>query len=854
MTSKLTRANLNFFLRHPWQLVMAIIGISLGVAVVVSIDLARSSAEYAFERSTRAIVGRTTHRIVGGPDAIDETLYTQLRVHHGLRLVAPLVQGYIGVDGQKGRETLTLLGIDPFAEGPFRDQWYLGDSGQNGLSDVLNRLLSEKNSVLIDSGTANRIAVKAGEELSIRVGKYRQDIHILEVLANDEQSATAGFDNLVLADIATAQELLGMSGRLSYIDLRIDDEQDSGKILTNIEKILPQGVELVTAEARSQSLSQMTRAFHTNLTALSLLALLVGMFLVYNTMTFMVVQRRPLFAVLRIVGVTKQQLFRVIILEALSIGLIATILGIAIGMALGKSLLQLVNRTINDLYFLLPVTELTVSQDTLFKGLLLGLIATVAAAILPAMEATKVTPRQALSRADLETRTRRLIKQSALPGLFCIFCGGAVIYLSTASIVAGFIGIFAMILGCALLTPLITVIFMSCISPFLKTCFGTMGKLAARSIVSTLSRTAVAIGALMIAFATVVGIGLMIDSFRLSVDRWLTSILRADIYVSTPGSTSSGSHYKLDQSLANSIQSLPSVDGLSSVRRIRIESSRGLTELAAYELTESAWQGFHFKSKIEDNLRNVFEQQDSVIVSEPYAFHNAVKPGDTIQLRSDRGYRDFTIAAVYTDYGSDKGVVAMSRRTYLAHWQDTSYSGFGVYAKANTDIEQLRAAIQALVPEQSLWIEDRHKILDNSLKIFDRTFAITEVLRVLAAIIAFIGLFSALMALQLERTRELGTYRALGFLPSQLSVLLISETALLGTVAGLVAMPVGYIITLLLVNVINQRSFGWSMTLQNNPEILTQGFILALVSALFAGFYPAWKMSRTRAAEALRAE
>jgi putative ABC transport system permease protein len=854
MNSILIRANRNFFLRHPWQLVLAIIGIALGVAVVVSIDLARNSAEYAFERSTQAIAGKATHRIIGGPGGLDESIYTKLRVKQGLRLIAPVVQGYITISNENSRETLTLLGIDPFAERPFRDYWRVSSSRSNDLSGIMSSLITKPNTVLMDSTTAQRLHVGPGEQLDVSIGTQQSRIHLLQLLANDTQSTVYTLENLVLADIATAQELLGMTGRLSHIDLYIADDQSADEKIGQIKSILPDGVELLPAAARNQSVRQMTHAFHTNLTALSLLALLVGMFLIYNTMTFMVVQRRQLFGILRAVGITKQQLFRVILIEAITIGVIATLIGIVGGIGLGKILLQFVNRTINDLYFLLPVTELSLSPLTWVKGLLLGLVATVVAAILPAIEAAKVTPRQAMSRSYLETRTRRLVSQTAMAGILSMLCGGIIISVSAKSIVAGFIGIFVIILGCTLMTPVITVTLMGLLSPVLKRLFGTAGKLAAHSIVATLSRTAVAIGALMVAFATVIGIGLMIDSFRLSVDRWLETTLRADIYVSTPGPSASGSYYKLEQNLANSIRSLAEVDAVSGIRLVQIESTQGLTELAAYELTDLSWGGFRFKHKYTEDIRSAFEGRDAVIVSEPYAYHNDVQPGDTVQLRTDHKYHDFMVVGVYYNYRSDQGIVAMSRKTYDRHWSDDSYSGFGVYTKPNTDIDRLRDSIRALAPDQSLWIEDRHKILDDSMEIFDQTFAITEILRVLAAIIAFIGLFSALMALQLERTREFGIFRAIGFLPSQLWVLVVSETGLLGLVAGILAIPVGCLITTLLIMVINRRSFGWSMQLQYNPEILIQGLVLAFIAALLAGIYPALKMSQTQPAEALRSE
>ena len=378
--------------------------------------------------------------------------------------------------------------------------------------------------------------------------------------------------------------------------------------------------------------------------------------------------------------------------------------------------------------------------------------------------------------------------------------------------------------------------------------------MACRSVAASLSRTSAAVAALMIAIATVIGIGLMVNNFRLSVDRWLQQALRADMYVSLPSTGTTASAHALDAGFADAILSLPQVQAVSSVRRINIESSRGRTELAAYGLNEAAWEGFRFKQGDADYIWPAFRQEDAVIISEPYAWRHGLQQDDALELRTDYGYRSFRVLGIYKDYGSDQGVVSLSRRTYKRHWQDDRYSGFGIYTLPGTDLEALRVQVKQLAPERDLWLQDRNKILQTSLEVFDNTFVVTDILRVLAAIIAFIGVFSALMALQLERSQEHALLRAMGFLPAQVRRLIMSETGLLGLVAGLLAVPVGCIITALLILVINRRSFGWTMELHFSADIVLQGIVLGLAAALLAGIYPAWKISRAEPAEALRRE
>ncbi len=848
----LFRSSARFFLRHPAQLGLAVTGIALAVAVVVSVDLVNNSARHSFERSTATITGGATHRIIAGPAGLDETLYTRLRIDHGLRATAPIIEARVALEKNTKREALVLLGLDPFAERNFRTYAGFNNLRSAEGEGALIPLLAEASTVLVDATTATRLGLRANDEADLVTGGRRLPVRVAGIIAETATGSSHTPDNLLVADIATAQELLGMQGRISRIDVLLED--GDGTAGNMLQSLLPPGAALLPATTRTRSVEQMTGAFHTNLTALSLLALLVGMFLIYNTMTFIVVQRRPLLGRLRALGVTRRQLGGIIALEALLMGVAATVAGLVLGVVLAHGLLQVVNRTINEVYELLTDSNLTLSNLSLLKGALLGIAGTLLATIPAALEAMRVTPRQALLRSHMETAARRLALPAAFAGSIALGAGIAVIRLSGHGIGLGFAGIFIIILGTTLLIPLMTVVLMACLKPLLGRCFGISGRYASESVTASLSRTAAAIAALMIAIATVIGIGLMVNNFRVSVQSWLQQALRAEMYVSLPSAGTTASGFALDAGFADAMQALPQVQAVSSVRRINIETSRGTTELAAYGLNETAREGFRFKQREAEDIWPDFHEQDTVIVSEPYAWHHALEPDDMLELRTDNGYRSFRVLGVYKDYSSDQGVVSMSRRTYDRHWRDNRYSGFGLYTLPGTDLEVLRRQVQQLAPERDLWLQDRDRIMRASLEVFDNTFAVTDILRVLAAIIAFIGVFSALMALQMERSREHALLRAMGFLPAQVRRLIISETGLLGLVAGLLAIPVGCLITALLILVINRRSFGWSMELQFSAEIMLQGLALGLAAALLAGIYPAWKISRAQPAEALRRE
>ncbi|MGQ0593250.1 MAG: FtsX-like permease family protein [Gammaproteobacteria bacterium] len=851
----LARASRRFLLAQPLQLGLAILGIALGVAVVTSVDIARVSAERAFDVSFEAVAGRASHQILGGPDGLDEALYVRLRTRAGIYPAAPIVEGQVTPVGKRGT-ALRILGVDPYAELPFRDHLRARgrrDRDRRANGELMRRLVTEPGTAVLSPATAHRLGVRPGQDLTLQIGTRLGALKLIGLIEPESGEGPSGLDDLLIADIATAQTLLGMAGRISRIDLELAEDAAGAVAEGRIRALLPPGAELTTSGRRSDATKGMTRAFEANLVAMSLLALLVGAFLIYNTMNLAVVQRRELFGALRALGVTGAQIYRMVILEACAIGTLASVLGSGIGALLGHGLVGLVARTINDLYFTVTVRELSFTPQLLLKGLALGLCTTLLAAQGAALEAARVPPRVSLSRADLEARFRRTLPRAGwLGGLFLVI-SGTMFLASGKSLELGFAAEFALIGGAALLTPALTFGGLRLLDPLIAQWLGSHGRMAVRNVRAGLSRTAVATAALMVAIATTIGVGILIESFRIAVGEWLYGVLRADVYITTPGPDATAPPFELDRAFRDRIAALPEVEAVSTVRRFRVEVAGQPTDIAVYEMAPGSYRGFRFKEGAAPDLWRSFEEQGAVLVSEPLAYHRDLHRGDSVTLRTDRGPRALRIAGVYYDYSSDRGWVAMSRRTYERYWQGGGYSSIGVYARPGIGDARLRAAIEARLPEGlAVGITESRTIRAESMRLFDRTFAITRVLRLLAAVIAFAGVFSALMALELERTRELGLLRALGMTPAGLSGLLLVETGLIGLIAGLLSVPVGIGIAATLVYVLYERCFGWSMDLHVDPVILAQGVALAVGAALLAGIYPARRAARSSPAAILR--
>jgi putative ABC transport system permease protein len=866
-------AGLRHFRRHPWQLGLAVLGIALGVALAVGIDVASASVRRAFALSSQSVTGRATHEIVGGPTGVDEAVYRALRLApdrpRGLAL-APFAGG-VGVP-EAGGGVLQLLGIDLFAEAPFRDLGAM--AGPPGSASVPapdpRALLTRPGAAMLSVATAARLGVARGDRLPLRIGARRAALWVVGLMQPSDDGARRALDGVAIVDVATAQELTATSraaapasdagrggGRLTRIDLMLPagDAAASEAALRWVQARLPPGLRVAEVAARSGALAQLTRAFDLNLTALSLLALLVGGFLIYNTMSFSVIQRRRALAILRTLGVARGQLARNLLLEALALGLVGSTLGVALGALLSRSLVRLTARAVSDLYFTVSVTEIPLALPSLARGLALGVAAAVAAAWPAARDAATTDPVVALHRSALEARARSRTPRLALAGAAAIALALVALLGSRRSVPLALAALLVLLTGCAALAPAAVLLGARAASAVLGRLRGATGRLAARSISAGLSRTGVATAALALALAVTSGVSLMVTSFRAAVERWLASTLRADVYVTAPMLVSTRPDAPLPPALVARLRGLPGVAGMGSNRLVTVQTSYGPIMLSAPEPPQGQALGEELTSGDAATAWPLVHDGEGLLVSEPFAFKHPTRVGDRVSLATDRGWHAFTVAGIYRDYGSDAGALVLGRRAYLRYFDDPAVTAISLYAArdvpADRVVDQVRARLGA---DDVVLVRSNRALRENSLRVFDRTFDVTRVLRLFALIVACFGVTGALMAVALERGRELATLRALGATPAQCVELTLLETGVLGGLAGLLAIPLGLIIAAVLIFVINQRSFGWTMPIVLDPRALLTAPLLGVAAGLLSGLFPAWRAARISPAEALRDE
>jgi putative ABC transport system permease protein len=828
-----------------------LLGISLGVAVAVSVDVANASSARAFDLSTEAVVGRSTHYISGGPTGIDEELYTQLKTA-GLDVPMAPILSQLVTSPQLGGTPLQLLGIDPFAEQPFRS--YIYSEGEDRPTEAMGAFYAVPGAVLISTDLAKQYDLASGDSIDMQINGQTLPGNIAGLLQPRDSLSARALQGLILADISTVQEFSGRLGLLERIDLIIPQENRDVKI-AQIEALLPQGTLVLPAEGRGQAVEQMTSAFRTNLTALSLLGLVVGLFLIYNTMTFSVVQRRQSFGTLRALGVSSAEIFTLVLGEALLVGIVGSALGLGLGVLMGRGSVALVSQTINDVFYTLTVREVSLPTQSLVKGALLGIAATFFAALIPAWEAAKSPPRRTMSRSQLESISQKLLGRAALFGALAAIVSAVLLATLDLGLPASFAGTFGVVIGCALTAPWITQRVMPFISRLLAPAIGPLGRLGPREVSASASRTSPAMAALMVAVAVTIGGSLMVSSFRASVVDWMSVILSNDIYGSVAGSNLSEPMVSIDPIAVERLETWPGLEAVHLLRNANVDSPYGPVVVSANNNPNDGNEQVYYAAEGTGDEVWQAVQNGAVIISEPLANRLHLGLDDAITLYTANGPHDFEIAAIFSDYSSSRGNVTMWLDIYRQLWGDQAVTAFSAKVEPGQDIDAIVAEMQRGLSEtQLLNIRSNAALRQESLEVFDRTFLITSALQLITTAVAFVGVLSAMLSLQLEKQRQMGILKSIGLSVRQIWALTLLETGLIGALAGLLALPTGLAVAQILLKLINRRSFGWSLALHLQAEPFAQALLIAILAALLAGLYPALRASKRSAADAMRFE
>ncbi len=818
--------------REPVRMGLTILAVAIGVAVVLAIDLAGNAAAGSFHSSMETLAGNYTLEIVG-VGGVADSIVAMLAAQPVPLEYSARIEDYATVVATK--ETVPLIGIDMIAEG---NQYWRGHPDENASGAATGEQaitqLENPASIWVNSG----LNKQPGAPLELLINDRVENCIVRGVYPD-----SAGNENAILMDLAGATRALHRAGRVDRILLKFPETVDANEWQRRIASLLPAGVELRAQGTGTDENRKMLAAFRWNLRLLSYIALVVGAFLIYNTISISVVRRRAEIGIVRALGASRHDVLLAFLGEAAGIGLFGALIGIPFGRILATGAVTLMGTTVNMLYVSSRPGTIALSASSFAVALLIGLGVSIASAFGPAREAMRVAPVDAMARGRRQYDSRLHSGRDLAIALFLAIAAAVLSRLPAVGgkPLFGYIATLLLIGAAAYAIPAMVNFVAAATTNLLRKLLGVEAMLASRSLVASLGRTSVLVGALATSVAMMTSVGIMVGSFRQTVVSWMDHQLPADLYLRPAGNESADWHPTMSLELADKIAKLPGVAAIDRLRAYEISYQGFPATLASMDAQVlGPYDRSNFFSgrpaqKVIEELRGA----NNILVSEPFTYKHRVKAGDAIELALGDQREQFRIIDVYYDYSSERGTILMDRETLLKYLPDPAPSNVAVFLTPGGKPEQVRRDILDAAAGHRILVFSDHDLRTEAVRIFDRTFAITYALEAVAVLVAVMGIAGALLALVIDRRRELGLLRFLGASSGQIRKLILVEAGLLGLLANFAGIILGYFLSLILVFVINKQSFGWTIRFHWPVAVLCGALTLVYAATVLAGLYPA---------------
>jgi putative ABC transport system permease protein len=826
--------------REPVRTLLTLLAITLGVAVVLAIDLAGDAAAGSFRSSLQTLAGKSDLEIVTGGGVPEEVVGRLAKLPYTLH-ISPRIEDYAVVQATK--QTLALLGLDLVAEAS-------ANTPTSGVaSQEAWKYLHAADSIWI----SDSLGWKAGDRVPLLINDQVSTYTVRGVFPESQGAPAA-----VVMDIAAAQRRLARLGRVDRILLQLPEGSAIREWQSRIAETLPPGLQIRAAGAGTSENRQMLSAFRWNLRLLSYIALVVGAFLIYNTISVSVVRRRADIGILRALGAEGSTVLAFFLGEAACFGFFGALLSLPLARLMAEGAVKLMGQTVEALYVSSQPGSISVGLNTILLALIVGLGVSIVSAYSPAREASYVPPLEAMAPGRREY-TSRIHKTRDLR-IALVLASVAVIAARAPALfgkpLLGYLSAFLLICASAFAMPAAADSVLALLAVSLARVLGAEAILALRSLRSSLRRTAVLLGALATAIAMMTAVAIMVGSFRQTVLLWMSDQLPADLYLRPAGAVAADRHPTISPELTEEIARLPGVAAIDRLREYEISCEGMPAGLGSIEL--NILRSYHAADFLSGrNTNDVLAElrgSNEVLVSEPFANKHHVRAGDQIHLALGETRADFKIADVYYDYSSERGSILMDRNILLRYLPDRAASNLAIYLAPNARIEEVRARIESAAAGHSVLMFTNRDLRREALRVFDRTFAITYALEAIAVLVAVMGVAGALLALVIDRRRELGLLRFLGAAGGQVRKLILIESGLIGLLANLAGIALGFSLSLILIYVINKQSFGWTIRFHWPVAVLVGALTLVYAATVLAGLYPARVAVRLNPIEVMHEE
>lgn len=802
---------------HPVRTLVAMAAIAIGVALGFAIHLINAAAYNEFSAALRSLSGQAELQVRGTQALMDESLYERLARRPGIALASPVLEIDAAVPGR--REALKVVGIDVFQAGAIAPD-LIGLPAEDRPFDTL-----ADDAMFLSPAAMEWLGVRQGDRIRLQVGTQPLELRVAGGLVR----ARAG-QRLAVMDIGAAQWRFQRLGQLSRIDLKLVSGTDRTAFAARLAGELPADVLVAEPEDQEARTANMSRAYRVNLNVLALVALFTGAFLVFSTQALSVIRRRSELALLRVLGMTRRQVLSQILLEGAALGIVGSLIGLAAGYAMAAIALRLFGGDLGGGYFpgVRPSVQFAPVAASVF--FLLGTAAALLGCAAPAWEAARARPAQAIKSGSEDTALSRLSPPWLALGLIAV--GAVMTRLPPVAElpVFGYVAIALLLIGGIGLMPRLAALVFSALSRLAGHGLrGSVPTLSLARLANAPNQASIALGGVLSSFSLMVAMAIMVSSFRVSVDDWLGQVLSADLYVRSAAGGNSGSLSAGEQRAIAAVPGVRRAD-FQRVSQLSIDPARPSVTVIAKPI-DLADPGTSLPL-IGESVSPAGENGAAPIwVSEAMVDLYEHRPGMQVTLPLGGQARQFTVAGVWRDYARQSGAIQMTLADYRRITGDNEVNDAALWLEKDASPAQVADAMRKLPFGEALELAEPGDIRAISLRIFDRSFAVTYLLEGVAILIGLFGIAATFSAQTLARAKEFGMLRHIGVLRREILAMLALEGSLLTLLGILTGFLLGGAISLILIFIVNPQSFHWTMQLHMPWGLLAAVALVLLASA-----------------------
>ena len=832
---------------HRLRTFLTFLGMALGVAVIVAIALVNRALTTSFQSTIEQIAGKAVLQVSNSESGMAEALLPLVRDTEGVLEVAAAVDGFLPVSGVRA-ERLYIYGVDLLTDFTMRDHQFAGDGF--GFDKALD-FIARPDSIAVTESFARRLGLSIGSALELNTSQGKQNYRV-RALLKEEGTARVFGGNFALMDLPVAQLAFGKEGKLDIIDLTVETGTSVETVQTRLRQRLAGAAEVERPKKRGEQIESLLTSFRVGLFFVSLIALFVGFFLIYNTVSVSIVQRKREIGTLRCLGMRRSELLRLIVAEALILALVGAIIGCLFGWALAQAALLAVGETVRNLFSSIGLEGSSLSPRELAIALASAVGVALFASFHPAIEALRISPlenaRQAVWRpvfAASKSWATRL-------GIFCMAIAPVMIFVaprftgSVRQFSVGVVGMLIFLLGLAFFAPLIVrqvaqILWRSTLS--LPGVSWVETRLASDSLRRNPLRSGITVATMIVSLAAIFTIAAFVNSVRGSLLAWVDQMVTADIIISSGARTAGPRNVSLREEPAAGLRGLPGVKIVDLYRLIRANYQGRPIVVESFSAVESARvrtlpmaQGDGARA-----LREMGEGKGAV-VSESFQTRFSKQVGESFELVTPSGPVTFKVLGIYIDYSSDIGSVLIDRALYKKYWRDQLVDAFDLWLEPGVDMAALIQKIKEGYGEKyQLFISTHRELKDAVLRIMEQSFVVNYAVEIVALVVAIFSVINTLLASILDRTREIGVLRAIGATQSQIRRIIVMEAGWMGLIGGLLGLFAGSVMAYHHVVFNTKLLTGWTFQFYYPYDVAALVVSATVVLCLLAGYGPAKK-------------